>query len=124
MKRFVFGIGLLAALLIGSLAVGKGMEQLHRPVEQSLNQAISLAAQGASEGAVAAVEAAKEQWRRGWQFMAAFADHEPMEEVDNLFSAVAAYGPDTEEFVACCRQLLQRTAAVLEDQSINWWNLL
>ena len=124
MKRFVLGIGLLACLLAGSLAVGKRMEQLHDPVVRELREALSLAAEGAGDAAVAAVKLAKEEWNQGWTFIAAFADHEPMEEVDDLFSAVTEYLPDSEEFAACCQQLLQRTAAVVRDQAVSWWNLL
>lgn len=124
MRRFALGIGVLTALLLGSLAVGKQVEQFHGPVVRNLEQAISLAGEGAGEAAVRAVRAAKEQWDRGWQFVAAFADHEPMDEVEDLFSALSAYAPDSEEFVAYCRQLLQRTGAVMRDQTLSWWNLL
>lgn len=124
MRRFVLGIGVLAVLLAGSLVVGKRVEQLHRPVVQNLEQAISLAKEGAEEAALQAVQTAEEQWHRGWQFVAAFVDHEPMDEVDDLFGALSAYTPDTEEFIAYCRQLLQRTGAVIRDQTISWWNLL
>ena len=124
MRRFGLGIALLGVLLLGSLAVGKQMEQIHGPVAQHIEQAISLAAEGSAERAAAAVALAKEQWNRGWKFLAAFADHQPMEEVDDLFAAVAAYSPDSQEFSACCQQLLQQTAAVLRSQILSWWNLL
>ena len=124
MKRFVLGISLLAALLIGSLAVGKGVEQRTHPVVQNLKQAISLAGTGAGEAALAAVEQAKAQWDRGWQFAAAFADHEPLDEVDDLFGALSAYLPDSGEFTAYCRQLIRRAEAVIRDQTLSWWNLL
>lgn len=124
MKRFVLGISLLVALLAGSLVVRKRMEQLHSPVVRELRQALSMAAEGAGDGAVAAVKLAKTQWDENWKFFAAFADHEPMDEVDSLFSAVGQYLPDSEEFKACCQQLIQRTAAVVRDQAVSWWNLL
>lgn len=124
MRRFGLGIGLLVVLLVISLATGKMMEQIHDPVAKHLEQAVSLAADGAADAAVAAVQMAKEQWERGWKFLAAFADHAPMEEVDDLFNAVTAYSPDSQEFGAYCRQLIQRTAAVLRSQILSWWNLL
>ena len=124
MRRFGLGVGLLMILLVISLAAGKRMEQIQSPVADHLEQAVSLAAQGAGEAAVSAVQMAKAQWQRGWKFLAAFADHEPMEAVDELFSAAAAYSPDSQEFGAYCRQLLQRTAAVLRSQILSWWNLL
>ena len=124
MRRFWLGIGVLVFLSLGSLAVGKWVEQLHAPVVRNLEQAISLAEKGTEAAALQAVRAAKEQWDRGWQFVAAFVDHEPMDEVDDLFSALSAYTPDSEEFVAYCQQLLQRTGAVLRNQTLSWWNLL
>ena len=124
MKRFILGIGVLAVLLVGSLAVGRRMERLHDPVVRELQEAVALAAEGAGDAAVAAVKLAKKQWEESWNFLAAFADHEPMEEVDDLFSAVTAYLPDSQEFAACCQQLIQRTAAVIQDQALTWWNLL
>ena len=100
------------------------MEQLHDPVVLELKEALALAAEGAGDAAAAAVKLAREEWQEGWTFFAAFADHEPMEEVDDLFSAVTEYLPDSREFAACCQQLIQRTAAVVRDQAISWWNLL
>ena len=124
MRRFWLGIGVRAVLVLGSLAVGRKVEQLHTPVVRNLEQPISFAEEGAGEAALQAVRAAKEHWNQGWQFVAAFADHEPMDEVDNLFSALRAYAPDSAEFVACCQQLLQRTESVLRNQTLSWWNLL
>lgn len=124
MRRFALGIGVLAILLVGSLAVGKRVDQLHGPVVRNLEQAIALAEEGAEAAALQAVQTAKEQWSRGWQFVAAFADHEPMDEVDDLFSALSAYKPDSAEFVAYCRQLLLRIGSVLRNQTLSWWNLL
>lgn len=124
MRRFGLGIGVLVALLVASLAVGKRVDQLHAPVVQNLEQAISLAKEGAETAALQAVQVAQEHWSRGWQFVAAFADHEPMDEVDDLFSALSAYTPDSTEFVAYCQQLLLRTGSVLRNQTLSWWNLL
>ena len=124
MKRFVLGIALLAFLLSGSVAVSRRMEQLQDPVVRELKEALALAAEGAGDAAVAAVKLAKEEWQESWKFFAAFADHEPMEEVDDLFGAVTAYLPDSQEFAAGCQQLIQRTAAVVRAQAVSWWNLL
>ena len=124
MKRFIIGLTLLGALLAGSLGLGARMERLYRPVARNLEQAVRLSAEGATEEAAEALARAKELWDQGWRFMAAFADHEPMEEVDDLFGAASAYSPDSVEFGAYCAQLLQRTAAVIRNQTLSWWNLL
>ena len=124
MRRFALGIGVLTVLLASSLTVGKQVEKISLPVVRNLEQAVCLAQEGAGEAALRAVHTAQEQWHRGWQFVAAFADHEPMDEVDDLFGALRSYRPDSEEFIAYCRQLIQRTGAVIRDQSFSWWNLL
>lgn len=124
MKRFILGIALLAVLFGGSVWVGRGMEHLHQPVIEGLNQAAELALSGASEAAKAAALAAKEAWQENWEFTAAFSDHTPMDEVDDLFAALPAYPPEAEEFAAACLQLVQRTAAVIRDHALSWWNLL
>ena len=124
MKRFILGISLLALLLVGSLFVSRKVENLYYPVLEDLGKAMDLAISGAGDTARAAAMAAKEAWQKNWQFTAAFADHAPMEEVDTLFSALCAYLPDSEEFQACCQQLIQRTSAVIRSQCFSWWNLL
>lgn len=124
MKRFILGVGLLAVLFGGSLLVSRKVEALYRPVLEDLTKATELAISGAGDAAKAAAMAAREAWQKNWQFTAAFADHEPMEEVDELFSALSAYLPDSEDFKACCQQLIQRTGAVIRNQTFSWWNLL
>ncbi len=124
MKRFVLGILLLAVLFGGSLGISRGMEILHQPVIRNLKQAAELALSGETEAAQAAAAAAKETWQEHWEFTAAFSDHTPMQEVDDLFAALPAYLPEAEEFAANCLQLVQRTAAVIRDHTLSWWNLL
>ena len=47
-----------------------------------------------------------------------------MQEVDDLFAVLPAYLPEAKEFAANCLQLVQRTAAVIRDHTLSWWNLL
>ena len=69
-------------------------------------------------------ETAQRGWRKAWRLTAAFADHQPMEDVDSLFARLPAYGEDAVEFSACCRELARRVRAVYEAHSLTWWNLL
>lgn len=124
MKKFGFGIALLAALLVCALATWWGMEWLHRPVVQELNRAVALAEEGNGAAAKESAKCAKEKWRRNWHFAAAFADHTPMEEIDSLFAELDAYEPMTENFKACCRKLALRTEAMAHAHVLSWWNLL
>ena len=124
MRRFGFGIGLLVALLIGSLAVWWGMERLHRPIVQDLTRAAVLAEEQNGLEAKEMAWKAEDQWRSNWHFTASFADHTPMEEIDALFAALETYKPDSEEFKACCQQLIKRTEAMAHAHVFNWWSLL
>ena len=124
MRRFILGIGLLAVLFGGSLGISREMKILHQPVIQDLTRAADLALSGATEAAQAAAAAAKKTWQENWEFTAAFSDHTPMQEVDDSFAVLPAYLPEAKEFAANCLQLVQRTAAVIRDHTLSWWNLL
>lgn len=124
MNRFGFGIGLLAALLICSLAAWWGMEQMHRPIVRQLTRAAVMAEAGEGETARETALQAREKWKRNWHFAASVADHTPMEEIDDLFAELEVYEPDSEEFMACCRQLIRRTEAMAQAQGLSWWSLL
>ena len=123
MKKFGFGIALLAVLLLCSLATWWGMERLHRPIIQDLTRAVALAEENDPAAKETAMNA-KDQWQHNWHFAASFADHTPMEEIDDLFAELETYEPDSEEFKACCRKLIQRTEAMAEAQGLSWWSLL
>lgn len=123
MRRFGFGIGLLVALLLGTLTIWWGMERLHSPIVQELTRAAALAEEGSPAAKETAMKA-RDQWQRNWHFAASLADHTPMEEIDDLYAALEAYDPDSEDFKACCRQLIRRTEAMAEAQGFSWWSLL
>ncbi len=124
MRRFGFGIVLLVTLLLCALATWWGMERLHSPVLQELTRAAVLAEEGDSQAAKETALKARDQWQRKWHFTASFADHTPMEEIDDLFAELEVYEPDSEDFKACCRRLIQRTEAMAHAHALSWWNLL
>lgn len=126
MKRFTLGIILLAVMLAGCLCVSWGMEHLHRPVSQNLEQAAALACAGDLPEAALLAEKAHQDWQQHWRFVAAFADHGPMEEIDALFAALKTYVSVGEEadFAALCSQLARLTEAMADAHVFNWWNLL
>lgn len=126
MKRFWFGVCLLAVLLAGCLGVSWGMERLHEPVSRNLEQAAILAQTGDLAGAGELTLQAQADWQKHWHFVAAFADHGPMEEIDALFGALEEYrlGGDHAEFAANCVHLARLTEAMAEAHALNWWNLL
>ena len=124
MKRFGFGFCLLIVLLLGCLGVWWGMEKVHQPVTEELVQAAALSQAGDGVSAAETAFRARETWEKHWHFAAAFADHTPMGEIDDLFRSLDAYAPVSADFAACCLQLAQRTQAMADVHAFNWWNLL
>lgn len=124
MTRGILGILLLLVLLAGGLFVQWTMATLQEPITGELTQAAQAGARGDWDTARLHQETAQRGWRKAWRLTAAFADHQPMEDVDSLFARLPAYGEDPTEFSACCRELARRVRAVYEAHSLTWWNLL
>ena len=124
MTRCVLGVCLLLVMLAGSLGVWWGMEKIHQPVTEGLEQAARFSQAGDRDAAEETAFLAREAWQEHWHFVAAFADHTPMEEIDALFRTLEAYSPVSDDFAACCLQLAQRTQAMAEAHQFSWWHLL
>ena len=126
MKRAWIGLGLLLVLLTGGLLVAWHMDSSHREIARELEQAAACALAENWEEAREDAEDAREDWREHWHFSAAFADHEPMEEIDALFSQLEAYltARDAVSFGAVCKELSRQVEAIGDAHGLNWWNLL
>ena len=126
MKRGWFGLGLLVFLLLGGLLVTGYMDRGHREISRELEQAAAHALAGDWEEALEEARDAREDWEEGWHFSAAFADHEPMENIDSQLSQLSSLASARDEvtFAALCAQLSRQMEAMGEAHSLNWWNLL
>lgn len=126
MKRCWFGLGLLVFLLIGGLLATRAMTLRHKAVAARLDTAAAAAEAENWAEAERQLGAARKQWEDDWHFTAAFADHEPMEEIDGLFAQSEVYlrSHDPEALAAVCTQLSRLTEAVGEAHALNWWNFL
>lgn len=126
MKRGWIGLGLLLLLLAGSIAVTCTMDAQHTPMARDLESAADLALAGDWEKAAALAKKTKAEWENRWNLNAAFADHEPMEEIDGLFAQADVYARTREEisFAAVCAELAQRLEAMGDAHGLTWWNLM
>ena len=122
MWRFLFGVGLLAALLGIGLYSAHAIEKGHAPIAQTLEQA----AQASAPEAKILLEQAKEEWKRHWHGTAALSDHSPMDEIDSLFSQAQAYAWEEHmaDFSAFCLRLAQLIRATADEHQLTWWNFL
>ena len=126
MKRGWIGAGLLLVMLAGGLLVTWRMDKCHTAISQSLDAAADSALAGDWDSAGTLAQRAKRDWETGWNFSAAFADHEPMEDIDALFSQLGVYGSsrDAVSFAAVCTQLARQVEAMGDAHGLTWWNLL
>ena len=126
MRRVYFGAGMLVILLGLGILICWGMNRLQLPLTEKLEKAAEEALEGSFSQAVILGEDAKRSWEQQWNLTASLADHAPMDEIDGLFSQLAAYGKQEEatHYAACCRELASLIRAVAEAHELSWWNLL
>ena len=66
------------------------------------------------------------QWEKYRHFWSAFTDHEPVEQMQELFSRLEIYRQKQLEvdFAAVCSSLVQMAEAIDESHSLKWWSVL
>ena len=126
MKRMWIGIVfLLVVLTIGSIltiAFGK----LHEPLADTLQQAADAALEADWPKALKLSKNARMRWEKNRHFTAAVADHEPLEEIDQLFGQLQVWEREENKakFAVTASRLAVLTRAMADSQAITWWNLL
>ena len=91
MKRLWIGVAFLALLLAGGFGISAGMDNLQKEISQQLTAACQTALAGDLEQAAVQANAAKEIWEQCRDLVATVTDHEPMEDMDTLFSQLPIY---------------------------------
>lgn len=126
MKRLWIGLGVLAALLTMGIWVSAAMEHAHAGMAQQLQQASGAAMAEDWPAALEAARQAHDSWKKQRHWIAAFADHTPMDEIEGLFAEMEVYARTGEKqhFAAICAHLAQLAEAMGESHAVSWWNLL
>ena len=126
MKRLYIGIGLLLFFLIAGILLTFCFCRIHAPLAETMEEASRQALNGNWENAISLAQSARERWETYRNFTAAVADHEPLEEMDMLFSQLDIYAKLrlSVEFADICTRLSQMAAAMEESQAFTWWTLL
>ena len=126
MNRLWIGVGLLAVLL----AMGVGMLLVSLNFNEGFSESLEQAGQFAMSGNWTAAEkqlaVGKEKWQIYRRFWASSTDHEPVEEVQNLFSQLELFQARRleVEFASACRALVNLAEAIDESHSLRWWSVL
>ncbi len=126
MKRTLIGAALLLLLLIGAIVSGKVMNEHNESVARLLDTAAEQAMADDLPGAMETMYLARQDWQRLRNVSAAFADHDPLEQIDGGFSQLQIYGDagETVSFAAVCVQLSQQIEALGDAHGAQWWNIL
>ena len=126
MKRLWLGVGILTAFFALSLWNGLAVGKCHEALALQAEQAQAAALSGDLQAGTQLLRQAQQRWDARWKLMAVITDHEPMEDIDGMFSQVRAYGAagQREAFAAGCAWLAQLLEAVGEAHTPMWWNLL
>lgn len=126
MLRLWIGIGILAILLAMGIGLLWGSGVFFEELSQDLQQAGDFALAGNWQAAGEKVEKSREKWEAYRPFWASFTDHEPVEQMQNLFAQLELYRTRQleVEFAAVCRNLVHVAEAIDESHSLRWWSVL
>lgn len=125
MKRFWLGFGILTTLLAVSLWSGIAMGQLHEELAQGMEQASRAALSGNLQEGYSQAQQVQRRWQKHWKPVAVITDHEPMEEIDEVFAQTETYAQagQTDAFAAGCARLAKLLEAAGGAHTPMWWNL-
>lgn len=126
MNRLWIGIGILLVLFAMGIGMLWGSRVFFEKISDGLEQAGELALAGNWTAATAKVQKCRTQWEAYRRFWAAFTDHEPVEEMQTLFSQLELYSQRQldVDFAVTCRHLCQLAEAINESHSLCWWSVL
>ena len=126
MKRLWIGVSILLLLLGIGIGITLFADQVQTRISDMLTQAADAALIGDWDTAKTLSTAARDQWDANRNITASIAAHEPMEEIDSLFSQLEIYEKTRQviSFSSCCEALSIFTKAIGESQSVSWWSLL
>ena len=126
MKRLWIGVGFLVAILVVAILLTVLFMRIHKPLSEDLQKAADMAMAQEWEKATALTRQAKADWMKYREVIAAVADHEPLEKMEYLMDQLEVYAQmrRAADFSAICVELAAMADAMLESQSLTWWNFL
>ncbi len=126
MKRLWLGVTFLILLLTLGIWQMVGLSGIHSTLSDTLSEAALAAQRQDWETADALSQNAQRKWEQYRRLTASFADHEPLEEAEQLFDELqVCKGLSLEEnYAVVCSNLSQICKAIAESFQISWWNVL
>ena len=121
MKRCWFGGGLLILLVIGGLLTSRWLESFSLSLSENLESAAALTQEDRST-AQEKVNQAQKVWESCKKFAAFFADHAPLEQIDEHFALLVPEAEE-EDFREVCLRLSSQLQALGQSQMLTLENL-
>ena len=110
----------------GVIYVTSYSAQLFEDFSDNLEQAGVAALAGNWADATQKAAKSRAQWEKYRHFWSAFTDHEPMEQMQELFSWLDVYQQKQMEvdYATVCNSLAHVAEAIEESHSLKWWSIL
>lgn len=126
MGRLWIGIGILVVMLAMAIGLLWGSRVFFEDFSDNLEQAEQLALAGNWTSAEEKAAKSRTQWEKYKRLWSAFTDHEPIEQMQELFSWLEVYGQRQLEvdYATVCNSLVQLAEAIDESHSLKWWSVL
>ena len=126
MKRTLFGMGLLLALLVLCLAIGRSAERICLPAADWAARASEACVRGDRFRAERYLSQADSLWQENRRLVALWADHTPMEQAEVLIRQAGAFlrAGAPGEAASVCAGLSKLLRSIAEAQQLSWQNLL
>lgn len=126
MKRLWLGVAFLILLLASGIWQMAGLSHIHSRLSQTLSDAALAAQQENWNTADTLSQNAQSQWEQYRHITASFADHEPLEEAEQLFAELQLCKALSleENYAVVCSNLSHICKAIAESFQISWWNVL
>lgn len=126
MKRLWIGVVLLAVMLAAGVVMLVVSRNFYGEFSAALEQSGECAMAGNWTEAADKLRESRQLWEQYRRFWSASADHEPVEEVQRLFSQLEIYEKCRQgtEFAVICRSIVHRAEAIDESQGLKWWSIL
>ena len=126
MGRLWIGIGLLLALLAIGIGMLAGSGRFFQKLSDELERSCELALSGNWQAAGEKARQSQQKWDSLRRFFSAFTDHEPVEQMQNLFARLEIFYSQQMpvDFAVACQELAHLADAIRESHSLFWWSLL
>lgn len=126
MNRLWIGVGLLVVLMLVGVVLLCATHGFYGEITAGLEEAAKAALEENWQEAGKKLQESQKLWNSRRRFLSAVTDHEPVEEMDSLFSQLELYEKRrmSVDFAIVCYNLSHLAEAIEESHNLKWWSVL